>query len=301
MSLSFRLFISLLPLCLAVAGLLYLLFIIKQPERFPLHTIEIQNELKWMPAEAISQVVLPYLDKGFFAVDVEAIQKKVTELPWILNSHVQRVWPDKISVSITEQSPLARFAETGVLSTEGNIFFPETQTNLPLGLPWFQGPQRAAKEMLKQYLDFLEMLSPLGLSISELHLSEDGAYQVVLDNGLSILLGKTALNERMGRFILVYPGQLKQETSRIAYLDLRYTNGMAVGWKTNAVKASNALKASHDGQINQDVKASISNNMKDLKDIQDMKDMKDLKASNDENIHPKNQINQTNQILCGGR
>jgi cell division protein FtsQ len=237
MSIGLRLLATILPLGIIVGGILGFLDVVKQPGRFPLRFIEIQNELKWMPPEAISQVVSPYLQQGFFGIDVEAIQKQVNDLPWVSKSHVQRVWPDRISIALTEQNPLARFGETGVLSTEGKIFYPEILSVLPPGCPWFKGPEKAAMEMLKQYLDFLEMLSPLGLSISELSLSNEGAYRIMLDNGIAIILGKAALNERMGRFILMYPSQLKKETQRIAYLDLRYTNGMAIGWKAVINKA----------------------------------------------------------------
>lgn len=230
MSFGLRLFITGLPLCVILAGVLSLLFIINQPGRFPLRVIELQNDLKWMPPESITEVIAPHLGKGFFGVDVATIQKQVNHLPWVFSCDVHRVWPDKILVSITEQSPLARFGENGVLSTTATIFYPEL-TTLPPGYPLFKGPSTAATEMLKQYLDFLEMLSPLALSIAELHLSDDGVYKVMLDNGIAIILGKTAQNERLGRFVLVYPSQLKNETKRIAYLDLRYTNGMAVGWK----------------------------------------------------------------------
>lgn len=230
MSLSLRMLLALLPIGIILGGIVSLMLMIKQPGRFPLRIIEIQNELKWTATEAITQVVSPYLEQGFFGIDVEAIQKEVNNLPWVSSSQIQRVWPDKISLALTEKNPLARFGETGVLSTEAKIFYPDLSI-LPAGYPWFRGPEKAAVEMLKQYLDFLEMLSPLGLSITELNFSEDGAYKIMLDNGIAIILGKAALNERMGRFVLVYPNQLKKEIQRIAYLDLRYPNGIAIGWK----------------------------------------------------------------------
>lgn len=250
MSLVSRLVFTVLPLGLGLGAVLSLLILVKDPGRFPLRIIEIQNELKWMPSEVISQMVSSYLEQGFFGVDVEAIQSQVNSLPWIASSEVQRVWPDKISIRLTEQSPLARFGEKGILSTEGKVFYPES-FSLPSGYPWFRGPEKAAIEMLKEYLDFLEMLSPLGLSIAELNLSEEGVYKVQLDNGIAIILGKTALAERLSRFILVYPSQLKSETARIAYLDLRYTNGMAIGWKAgNTGNISNTSNPSNNSNSN---------------------------------------------------
>lgn len=209
----------------------------QQPGRFPLRVIEIQDALKWTPLETIQQVVSEQASQGFFGLEVEALQAKLNLLPWIISASVQRIWPDRLLISLKEQTPLARFNEQGILSTEGQIFYPDL-TNISVKLPQFKGPVELkpevyAKEMLNQYLTLLELLSPLGLGIAELQLSAEGGWRVMLDNGIAIILGKSALNERLGRFALVYANQLQNEIHKVAYLDLRYTNGLAIGWKAS--------------------------------------------------------------------
>jgi len=202
-----------------------------QPGCFPIRVIEIRDPLKWTAPQAVTTVVSEYMKQGFFGLDVVKAQKDLSQLPWIESVTVRRVWPERILISAQERVPLARYGEKGVLNTDGHIFYPDV-ASVPSRLPRFNGPQDRVKEIMQQYFVLLELLSPVGLSVSDLNLSPEGSWNVVLDNGLAIILGKSALSERMGRFVWAYPNQFQAQTHKIAYLDLRYTNGMAVGWKT---------------------------------------------------------------------
>jgi cell division protein FtsQ len=48
---------------------------------------------------------------------------------------------------------------------------------------------------------------------------------------LRLLLGKGINNERLERFISVYPKLLGEKIAQVDSVDLRYTNGFAVRWK----------------------------------------------------------------------
>ena len=74
----------------------------------------------------------------------------------------------------------------------------------------------------------------MGLTIQELDLSTNGSWKILLDNGIAVILGKTGLSERMTRFMLAYQHSLQAQSQQIAYIDLRYTNGFAIGWKAGA-------------------------------------------------------------------
>lgn len=230
MSIWYRMLSVILPLSILTGGAILLVTLSKDPARFPLHAIEIRGDVKHLNTTELQRVVSEHMKQGFFWLNVNAVQKSIAALPWVAFAEVQRVWPDRIRVSVTEQVPQGIWNEVGILSTEGTIFYPEL-SSLPATLPHFNGPEARGSEMLQQYFAFLEMLSPLGLSVSELNISPDGTWKISLDNGIAIILGKAALNERLGRFVLVYPSSLMGQKSQITYLDLRYTNGFAIGWK----------------------------------------------------------------------
>ncbi|GAL13019.1 cell division protein FtsQ [Vibrio astriarenae] len=69
----------------------------------------------------------------------------------------------------------------------------------------------------------------LGLAITSLVLNERRAWQIILDNGMRLELGKESMDERIDRFVSLYY-QLGEKAQRVSYIDLRYDTGAAIGW-----------------------------------------------------------------------
>lgn len=209
----------------------------QHPKYFPVRTIEVSGALSHVPEEAILQAVSPHLVKGFFWLDIQGIQDSIANLPWVVSSSVKRVWSDKIQIALQEHTPQARFGETGIVDTEGCVFYPEkspiSEQVILEKLPLFRGPTEKAYEMLQQYYTILESIGPLGLTVVELSLTSYGAWEMMLDNGIAIILGRTAIQERLTRFVLAYKLSLGAQIANIAYVDCRYTNGLAIGYKTH--------------------------------------------------------------------
>lgn len=230
MSIMRRILSTALPIMLVAIGLVAIVYWALHSGQFPLRVIDIKSELKHVSEQEIQTVVTPHLAKGFFGLEVGAVQKSLKQLPWIEVVEVRRVWPDQLAVLVKEKTAQARWGDEGILSTDGTIFYP-VSVNISEKLPKFVGPAGRSLEMLQQYLTVLELLGPTGLTVKALELSPAGAWQIVLDNGIAIILGKTGLNERTVRFVQAYHGNLRAQIERIAYIDLRYTNGFAIGWK----------------------------------------------------------------------
>jgi cell division protein FtsQ len=74
------------------------------------------------------------------------------------------------------------------------------------------------------------ILSTGTLTVKNLVLSERFAWQVQLNNGIKLNLGRQEFINRLQRFINLYP-LLQQDERDINYVDLRYDTGMAVGWQ----------------------------------------------------------------------
>ena len=101
-------------------------------------------------------------------------------------------------------------------------------------LPLFKGPQGTAKMLAKRYQQMSASLAGIDLKVSELVLNERRAWQVKLNNGVLLKLGRAALNAPLSRFVAVYKDVLKEKTEKIQTVDLRYTNGFAVRWQKEA-------------------------------------------------------------------
>ena len=64
-----------------------------------------------------------------------------------------------------------------------------------------------------------------------------GAWEFRLDNGVTVRLGRRQVDERFERFMNAAARLVAVRASDIDYIDLRYTNGFAVGWRGRTEKS----------------------------------------------------------------
>jgi cell division protein FtsQ len=201
---------------------------------FPISVVSVNGDMYYTEAEEISESVSGLLKGGFFFSNLNSLKDRLSELPWVASAQVKRQWPDTLTIKIDEEKPLARWDEKGIITTSGKLLFPRKiqhkMENLSK-LPVFYGAEDQASNILDMYLLFLEALNPVGLTVQELKMMPDRSWRAMLDNDIEIILGQFQLEERLERFVLAYRRKLVDERDKIATIDLRYTNGLAVSWK----------------------------------------------------------------------
>ncbi|MGH8436055.1 MAG: cell division protein FtsQ/DivIB, partial [Pseudomonas sp.] len=172
---------------------------------------------------------------SFFTVDLAGMRAELEQMPWIAHAEVRRVWPDRVSIRLEEQLPVARWGDEALLNNQGQAFTPRELANYE-NLPQLVGPQRAQEQVMQQYQVLSQMLRPLGFSVARLELRERGSW--FLSTGVSstgqsleLLLGRDHLIEKMRRFVAIYEKNLKDQIANISRIDLRYSNGLAVAWR----------------------------------------------------------------------
>ena len=180
--------------------------------------------------EMVAKVQPLLIGTGFMTVDIDAIRTTLREIPWVASASVARSWPDQLIISVTEQEPIARWGDEGLLSRSGEVFRPQ-----PLGdvaqLPALFGPDTMAKEVVSHYAELSELLGSQGLKLASLGTDERGSWRAELQGGVSLRLGSGDLLKKTRRFLSIYREDLAAQFERVAYVDLRYSNGLAVGWK----------------------------------------------------------------------
>ena len=167
---------------------------------------------------------------GYFNVDVDKVREVVEQLPWVSKASVRRVWPDTLSVSVTEQQPVAFSKQFGLINAEGEIFKPATD-HFSNALPELDGPENLNKLMLNKYREINKLLSVIGEKVSYLKIDARHSLELRLENGLKIVLGHDETKHRLERLISIYKKTLASRSKNIDAIDLRYTNGMAIRWK----------------------------------------------------------------------
>ncbi|AUB74040.1 MULTISPECIES: cell division protein FtsQ/DivIB [Pseudomonas] len=201
----------------------------------PITNINVQGDLTYISQQAVQQRIAPYMAASFFTVDLEGMRTELEQMPWIAHAEVRRVWPDQVVIRLEEQLPVARWGDEALLNNQGQAFTPRELANYE-HLPQLFGPQRAQQQVMQQYQVLSQMLRPMGFSIARLELRERGSWFLTTGAGsagpgIELLLGRDHLVEKMRRFIAIYEKTLKEQITNIARIDLRYANGLAVGWR----------------------------------------------------------------------
>lgn len=201
------------------------------PLHFPLSRIEVQGQLRNLAHEDFSRALGGYLEGGFFGLKVEELRQRLAREPWVEQVTVRRSWPDTVQVELRERNAFAFWGREEMVDMAGRRFRPRV---IRESQPWprLAGPDGHEKTMIEAYRQASALLADTGLAITRLVQDERRAWRVVLDNGVELRLGREGLWERLQLFAQVYPQVLAPRSAEIEAVDLRYTNGFAVSWKS---------------------------------------------------------------------
>ncbi|MDA1118492.1 MAG: FtsQ-type POTRA domain-containing protein [Proteobacteria bacterium] len=209
----------------AFAGLQLLL----RTPLFPLREIAVRGALAHTTRAEVEQATQGRVSGNFFAVDLALLRASLERLPWVRRVQVRRVWPDRIEATLEEHVALARWSDASLVNQMGERFYGRSDRQ---ALPLFDGPQGSEGEVTRRYRIFAQTLAPLGTGIERLVLSPRHAWQLRLDGGLAIKLGRDAANDpverRLERFVSVHAQTLAKMQRRHEVVDLRYPNGFAL-------------------------------------------------------------------------
>jgi len=200
------------------------------PMSLPFKQVKIISTTHYVDGNQLQQTVKNNITGGFFSLDVDSLKQSVMQLPWIAGVSIRKVWPDELMITVTEQRPLAAWDNEAVFNEQGDLFYPEKKT-IPADLPRLTGPLDQPQAVLQQFLFFQAALKPLSLSIASLKVDKRGAWSMTLTNGVKIQIGRKAFKKRFVQFVQLYPRIMAQHKTPLSTVDLRYSNGFAIGWK----------------------------------------------------------------------
>jgi cell division protein FtsQ len=195
----------------------------------PVRTLIVHGTFERVTPLQVEAALASDLKKGLLSIDLETLRQRVQALDWADAVEVRRIWPDTLSISVTEHQAAARWGASGLLNVRGELFVRETPYEFP-ELPRLAGPPGSEHEVASLYLALRGRLIEAGLELESLSMDERGAWSVLLRGGQEIRLGRRDVGERLDRFFDAVRPALVREFDRVAYVDLRYTNGFAVGW-----------------------------------------------------------------------
>ena len=134
---------------------------------------------------------------------------------------------------IHEHVPVARWGENSLLNNRGELFSEISNPNLiPADLVYLYGPDYKSFDVAQKYFFLREKLIPLGINVTKINLSENGAWTIELYDGTYINFGKSDVEKKFDLFIDIAKNILSDEAEEIESIDLRYDNGFAIRLKS---------------------------------------------------------------------
>lgn len=208
----------------------------------PIHTLYVTGNIENVDKALLRKAAQDAITQGFFAVDVNAVKETVHDLPWVQNVSVRRIWPDGLHVHIKEQTAVARWGQSKLINELGELFSPNQQITSS-ELPMILGAEGMHASLFQQLNALQVSLKSTGLTVTKLVYDARHSMQVTLSNNVVLLLGRVRSVEEnyaeLLRFSDAYRSTLAKYADDIDGIDLRYTNGFAVHWKSSKSPALN--------------------------------------------------------------
>lgn len=190
---------------------------------FPLNSVQLRESPKNVPIKMIDLVVREQIKGNFFTVDLNRTRIAFEHLPWVRKVSVRRKFPWGLEVELEEHVALARWNGNGLVNTHGEVFTEKTDQALPA----FFGQPNTALQIATMYDELSKELLPLKQDVTQISLSPRFAWQLRLGNGMVLELGREQMQQRLERFVEVYPYSLSTLSHTVTHVDLRYRNGFA--------------------------------------------------------------------------
>jgi cell division protein FtsQ len=193
----------------------------------PFKWVEVSGPFERVSAEQIRAAAGPDAAKGFFFVDLAQVRASVLAMPWVAEAEVRKVWPDTLEISVRDRQVLGRLGVDRLVDMSGNVFHARGAGETR-GLPLLDADPEKMPQLADYFREAQRDIERMGRQITAAHLSQRGALELQLNDGLRVHLGSREQMPRWRRFIASMSRLAALDPRSIEQVDLRYTHGYAV-------------------------------------------------------------------------
>lgn len=205
---------------------------------WPINHLRVEEPLVYQDERELEQLLVQWQGRNLLDGQLGQLKAELEELPWIASAAIQFVWPDRLSISLKEQRPVAVWNQDWLISDQGQVFHPG---HFEQPLPQLQGPEQRAKDVMQQYLWFSQVLEFSDWQLSEVQLAGRGAWRLTMNWAqaeqaplpLDIILGTDPSLARLAR-VRAWMQAMQAQLPRVEVIDARYDNGLAVSYRQPA-------------------------------------------------------------------
>lgn len=230
------------PIIIMTAALIFCTALFSGYQRFigwldqPISEVRVLGDTKYLNKTEVATKLAAGINAPLIHLDISQLRERLLEEPWVHAAQIRREWPPAIEVVIDEQIPVARWGDKGLLNHQGDIFWPEKE-GIYSDLPVLKGPATETQYLMEQYHNLSVLFQEADIRMVGLTMEARGAWTLELNNGIEVIVGREHLRDRLKRFLQIYDQQLAARAADIERVDIRYTNGAAVKWRTQDDKA----------------------------------------------------------------
>jgi len=196
----------------------------------PIDSINVNGDLKRVSTKSVENNTKNLLKKGFLSFNASEVKHKLETLDWVQSAEIVRVWPNKVDIRIMEESLVGIWNNDLILNSSGKLYIVDKRS-VPENIPKLNGPQGSERDVMNLFIKIDTLLTGRGLYLEAITLDARGSWSFTIKPKIEIKLGTTEINQKLERFFLALDQSLLAKINKVSYIDLRYSEGLAVLWK----------------------------------------------------------------------
>ncbi|MCM2253022.1 MAG: cell division protein FtsQ/DivIB [Ramlibacter sp.] len=204
---------------------------------FAIAGIAVQGDVAHNNAVTLRANVAPRLTGNFFTVDLAKAREAFEAVPWVRKAVVRREFPNRLRVQLQEHQAVALWGADGdarMVNNFGEVFEANPGDVEIDELPRLSGPAEQSAQVLAMYRALKPLFEALDLGVDRLALSARGSWQLELDTGAVVELGRgtheevTARAQRFAQTLSQVTSRYGRRPDALVSADLRHGDGFAV-------------------------------------------------------------------------
>lgn len=208
----------------------------------PVEQVVVEGNLHYQDKKSITQTIDRFVDNGFMQVDIARLHEQLSALPWTYKVVITRQTPNGLRIHIEEQKAVAYWNDDALINQYGDIFTP---AQLPMidGLPMFSGVKH--DQVISLYQKLQATFAESQLPIKALNLNGRQTIYVTLANDMQLVMKLAKLEQQLNHWQQIANTLDTQRLATIERVDLRYSNGAAVKFKTPLASIGTIERGGH--------------------------------------------------------
>ncbi len=193
--------------------------------------VRIGGDLSPAERSRVRSLIAARLPAGVLSLDLVVMRRTLAAESWVASARVRRRPPATLEVDVVKETALARWRDGSLLSSRGTVIRGAPADAAARTLPQLAGPEGSASRVMAQYRRISELMRAHGVTIARLELDAERGWRFTTGGGLEVVLGDSEVVDRLRRVAAVVGSALSQRLERVARIDARYANGVAVAWR----------------------------------------------------------------------